>query len=137
MGSPWIPPVIETNSESVKKSSGSAKGSTVPTDDDALSDLSELSEENIGAELPDIGLANAIVFIRDAIWWIEACRAVAVGDAGRVLEIFKVIQLFCRCSMLKSLGSVGYLLSLEAGIRTTCHIYSRHIATSSMSSPMT
>ncbi|KDQ08758.1 hypothetical protein BOTBODRAFT_77208, partial [Botryobasidium botryosum FD-172 SS1] len=35
-------------------------------------------------------LANSILFLRDAIWFMEACYAVASGDMGRVYEIMKV-----------------------------------------------
>lgn len=38
----------------------------------------------------DTTLANTILFLRDAIWWREVCLAVAEGDTGRVLEMFKV-----------------------------------------------
>lgn len=38
----------------------------------------------------DWPLANSILLIRDGIWFLEYCRAVASGDTGRVWEILKV-----------------------------------------------
>ncbi|TFK20425.1 hypothetical protein FA15DRAFT_599731 [Coprinopsis marcescibilis] len=38
----------------------------------------------------DTSLANGALFMRDAIWWREVCLAVAEGDTGRVLEMFKL-----------------------------------------------
>ncbi|RDB16838.1 hypothetical protein Hypma_002483 [Hypsizygus marmoreus] len=35
-------------------------------------------------------LANAILFLQDAGWWIEASYAVSEGDIGRVYEIVKI-----------------------------------------------
>ncbi|KDQ19565.1 hypothetical protein BOTBODRAFT_82813, partial [Botryobasidium botryosum FD-172 SS1] len=35
-------------------------------------------------------LANSILFLRDATWYMEMCHAVAGGDIGRVLEILKI-----------------------------------------------
>ncbi|KIJ57445.1 hypothetical protein HYDPIDRAFT_74694, partial [Hydnomerulius pinastri MD-312] len=38
----------------------------------------------------DDTLANSILLIQDAIRWREVCRAIAVGDTGRVWEVLKV-----------------------------------------------
>jgi hypothetical protein len=39
-------------------------------------------------------LANAILFLQDAGWWVEAAYAVPEGDIGRVWEIMKVTCLY-------------------------------------------
>jgi hypothetical protein len=39
-------------------------------------------------------LANAILFVQDAGWWIEAAYAVPEGDIGRIWEIMKVVTCF-------------------------------------------
>jgi G:T-mismatch repair DNA endonuclease (very short patch repair protein) len=59
---------------------------------DGLSEYSLKSQDDPldGRERPDVTLANGILFIRNAIWWLEVCRAVAMGDTGRVWEIMKV-----------------------------------------------
>ena len=54
-------------------------------DIDALSDLSG----NADSPNSDVTLANATLFIRNAIWWREMCKAVATGDTGRIWEILK------------------------------------------------
>lgn len=38
----------------------------------------------------DWPLANSILLVRDGIWWLEFCRAVSIGDTGRVWEVLKV-----------------------------------------------
>ncbi|THH27969.1 hypothetical protein EUX98_g6231 [Antrodiella citrinella] len=38
----------------------------------------------------DWPLANSIILMRDGIWFMEVCRAVALGDIGRVWEVLKV-----------------------------------------------
>lgn len=38
----------------------------------------------------DWALANSILLVRDGIWWLEFCRAVSIGDTGRVWEVLKV-----------------------------------------------
>lgn len=38
----------------------------------------------------DWALANSNILIRDGIWFLEACLAVALGDIGRVWEVMKV-----------------------------------------------
>lgn len=38
----------------------------------------------------DVTLANASLFMRDAVWWREVRNAVADGDPGRIWEIFKI-----------------------------------------------
>jgi hypothetical protein len=58
--------------------------------EDALSEYSMEEESLPSAAKPDCTLANGILFIRNAIWWLEMCRAVAMGDTGRVWEILKV-----------------------------------------------
>ncbi|KAI0054730.1 hypothetical protein BV25DRAFT_1996352 [Artomyces pyxidatus] len=35
-------------------------------------------------------LANSILLMRDGIWFLEVCRAVASGDIGRVWEVLKI-----------------------------------------------
>ena len=42
----------------------------------------------------DTILSNAIILIRNAIWWCEECLATAAGDTSRILEIFKVFAHF-------------------------------------------
>ncbi|KAF8187155.1 hypothetical protein BJ912DRAFT_970316 [Pholiota molesta] len=42
--------------------------------------------------LADTTLANTILFMRNAIWWREVCKAIAHGDSGRVWEILKVFD---------------------------------------------
>ncbi|KAJ3488897.1 hypothetical protein NLI96_g2538 [Meripilus lineatus] len=37
----------------------------------------------------DWALANSILLVRDGIWWLEFCRAVSIGDTGRVWEVLK------------------------------------------------
>ena len=43
-----------------------------------------------GSGAGDWALANSILLMRDGIWFLEVCRAVASGDIGRVWEVFKV-----------------------------------------------
>ena len=38
----------------------------------------------------DKALANSILLMRDSLWLLEACQAVATGDIGHVWEILKV-----------------------------------------------
>ena len=38
----------------------------------------------------DWALANSILLLRDGIWSLEVCQAVATGDIGRVWEVLKV-----------------------------------------------
>ncbi|KAI0063286.1 hypothetical protein BV25DRAFT_1936598 [Artomyces pyxidatus] len=38
----------------------------------------------------DWALANSIMLMRDGIWFLEVCQAVASGDIGRVWEIMKI-----------------------------------------------
>ena len=38
----------------------------------------------------DKALANSILLMRDGLWLLEACHAVATGDIGHVWEILKV-----------------------------------------------
>lgn len=66
-------------------------------DDDLLPDISSDTMPDIFDELhtsasleADTTLANMTLFMRDAIWWREMCRAIAEGDTGRVWEILKV-----------------------------------------------
>ncbi|KAF8163196.1 hypothetical protein B0H34DRAFT_794930 [Crassisporium funariophilum] len=40
--------------------------------------------------LADTTLANSILFMQNAIWWREVCKAIAQGDPARVWEILKV-----------------------------------------------
>jgi hypothetical protein len=49
-----------------------------------------MEEDDRPLQAPDVTLANGILFIRNATWWLEMCRAVAMGDTGRVWEILKV-----------------------------------------------
>lgn len=100
---------------------GSPKNYGTPTDDvhpvvspqdvheddameDCLSDLTvEEKEERTDNLRPDVTLANATLFIRNAIWWREECQAVAEGDTGRVWEILKVsIIRYMNCSQENS-----------------------------------
>jgi hypothetical protein len=55
-------------------------------DVDALSDLSGPTDTPDS----DMTLANMTLFIRNAIWWREMCKAVAEGDTGHIWEILKV-----------------------------------------------
>jgi hypothetical protein len=54
-------------------------------DIDALSDLSG----NADSPDSDVTLANATLFIRNAIWWCKMCKAVVVGGTGGIWEILK------------------------------------------------
>lgn len=53
---------------------------------------SDAREQN--PEIPefkgDWPLANSILLVRDGLWFLEYCRAVASGDTGRIWEILKV-----------------------------------------------
>ncbi|KAH8101947.1 hypothetical protein BXZ70DRAFT_891314 [Cristinia sonorae] len=54
--------------------------------------LSESSSSHSTSEVfkGDYPLANSCLLMRDGIWFLEVCRAVATGDTGRVWEILKV-----------------------------------------------
>ncbi|KAG6907428.1 hypothetical protein DXG01_008893 [Tephrocybe rancida] len=58
--------------------------------DDETDRLSDLSGAEECAEEGDVTLANSILFVHNAIWWREMCRAVARGDTGRIWEILKI-----------------------------------------------
>lgn len=73
----------------------------------------------------DWGLANSILIVRDGIWFIEYCQAVASGDIGRVWEIMKV-SVNTRVSNRQTLtnGSrSGYSPSLVRGTPVTPIIF--------------
>ncbi|KAM6503971.1 hypothetical protein JOM56_000914 [Amanita muscaria] len=76
LGLPWIP-----HEEDVEMREPISED-----EEDRLSDLSG-APENPEA---DVTLANSTLFIRNAIWWGEMCKAVANGDPGRVWEILKL-----------------------------------------------
>ncbi|KAF9233098.1 hypothetical protein BU15DRAFT_80456 [Melanogaster broomeanus] len=63
-------------------------GTGTDVDDDSGSDMSTALDED-SLEKDEV-LANVTLFIRCALWWREACRAIAVGDPGRVWEILKL-----------------------------------------------
>lgn len=75
LGSPWISQEDAEMGEPISED-----------EEDRLSDLSG-THDNPGA---DVTLANSTLFIRNAIWWREMCKAVANGDPGRVWEILKL-----------------------------------------------
>lgn len=58
------------------------------------SDTESLLDESTHQQFPDFRgdwvLANSILLMRDGIWFLEVCRAVALGDIGRVWEVLKV-----------------------------------------------
>lgn len=81
MGSVWKPAEPSQPVEDVEMEEEEEIGS------DKLSEMSVESEHD---EEPDITLANATLFIRDALWWREVCDAIATGDTGRVWEVLKV-----------------------------------------------
>ncbi|KDQ59624.1 hypothetical protein JAAARDRAFT_192126, partial [Jaapia argillacea MUCL 33604] len=77
LGQPWTPNEPDTVLED---------GADSDTDDD-------MSAWGVGSDdgkEADITLANSTLLIRNGVWWWEMCRAVAVGDTGRVWEILKV-----------------------------------------------
>ena len=45
---------------------------------------------NTGRFRGDWPFANSIILMRDGIWFLEACRAIASGDVGRAWEVLKV-----------------------------------------------
>ncbi|KAF8056184.1 hypothetical protein FPV67DRAFT_1731334 [Lyophyllum atratum] len=83
LGSPWTRPSAQTETETVDVEMVSGEDET-----DHLSDMSAPEPESFSDA--DITLANSILFIRNAIWWREMCRAVARGDTGRIWEILKI-----------------------------------------------
>jgi hypothetical protein len=93
LGRPWVPSA-EAQPTKAEPQASTSKQSKRTNDSSAVEEevLSELSadEDSTLLERPDITLANAILFVRNAIWWTEYCSAVAMGDTGRVYEILKV-----------------------------------------------
>ncbi|KAG5634356.1 hypothetical protein H0H81_002264 [Sphagnurus paluster] len=89
-GSPWLPP---TQPLAVPQENWAENIAPIRVMDDqksnALPDMFENSQTRT-SPLGDVTLANTTLFIRDAIWWHEMCRAVAEGDTGRVWEILKI-----------------------------------------------
>lgn len=76
-GSEWT---SEPGSTDSNKNAGS---------DDESDEVSEYSMEE-RTETHDTTLANAILFLRNTIWWREFDAAVRKGDTGRMYEIMKV-----------------------------------------------
>ncbi|KAJ3515928.1 hypothetical protein NLJ89_g1460 [Agrocybe chaxingu] len=74
-GRPWVPTVTQPVNPPP----------TTTTDNDEIEPLPIPAGVNTG----DITLANSVLFIRNAIWWREVCRAIAEGDTGRVWEVMK------------------------------------------------
>jgi hypothetical protein len=96
-------------------------------DIDTLSDLSGNADSPDG----DVTLANATLFIRNAIWWREMCKAVATGDTGRIWEILKVRYAQPLRYTYNKIARCGYSPSREVGIHTMLSICSNSTATSS------
>ncbi|KAF9231417.1 hypothetical protein BU15DRAFT_68356 [Melanogaster broomeanus] len=63
-------------------------GTGTNVEDDLGSDMSTALDED-SLEKDEV-LANVTLFIWCALWWREACHAIAVGDPGRVWEILKL-----------------------------------------------
>ncbi|KAG6835289.1 hypothetical protein H0H93_003080 [Arthromyces matolae] len=83
-GTPWTrPPVVDGQAATQPPYRS-------PLENDNIDQLSDLSDPEESALDGDITLANSILFIRNAIWWREMCRAVARGDTGRIWEILKI-----------------------------------------------
>ncbi|KAF8965633.1 hypothetical protein BDZ97DRAFT_1658861 [Flammula alnicola] len=77
-GKPWIPPHDPEQEEN--------EDIEMACDDNEPEPLPEPPSREDG----DFTLANSALFMRDAIWWKEVCKAVAEGDPGRVWEILKI-----------------------------------------------
>ncbi|RXW17874.1 hypothetical protein EST38_g7988 [Candolleomyces aberdarensis] len=82
-GSPWLPKHNEEAMDTTPEQ---------PSSNDMFDDIDLPLPDEVGADdvAGDTTLANTILFLRDAIWWREVCLAVAEGDTGRVLEMFKI-----------------------------------------------
>ncbi|RDB15452.1 hypothetical protein Hypma_004158 [Hypsizygus marmoreus] len=83
-GSTWVPKPTKKSHESTEDVVMEDETQSVASDE--LSDL----ERPLISDVKDTTLANAALFMRDAIWWREVRNAVAEGDPGRIWEIFKV-----------------------------------------------
>ncbi|THH16899.1 hypothetical protein EUX98_g9229 [Antrodiella citrinella] len=57
---------------------------------EATATSASTSESTPSSFKGDWPLANSIILMRDGIWFLEVCRAVALGDVGRVWEVLKV-----------------------------------------------
>ncbi|KAA1474511.1 hypothetical protein DENSPDRAFT_781882 [Dentipellis sp. KUC8613] len=68
---------------------------TAPSDDNDHSGAEHTRQTNSEAASGPIfrgdwALANSIILVRDGIWFLEACHAIAGGDIGRAWEILKL-----------------------------------------------
>jgi hypothetical protein len=89
-GKPFRP--IETQTPGLTTSTSeteTARESTEERPNVVIEDTVKVHVEKEGFD-GDRVLANEILFLQDAGWWIEAASAVPEGDIGRVYEIMKV-----------------------------------------------
>jgi Family of unknown function (DUF6589) len=69
---------------------------TIPESTEERPDVTVVIEDTVKVHVEKGGfdgdrvLANEILFLQDAGWWIEAASGVPEGDIGRVYEIMKV-----------------------------------------------
>ncbi|KAF8072301.1 hypothetical protein FPV67DRAFT_1411833 [Lyophyllum atratum] len=83
-GSPWVRKRTVSSTAKDTATTPSEKGSP-----DLVPDMFD-EKHALTSPDADVTLANATLFIRNAIWWREMCRAVVEGDTGRVWEILKI-----------------------------------------------
>lgn len=121
-GSQWVPPVA---ADTVQELAVDPSEVTPAQDDDIAIDvdvdldeeMSVLSDGSLEGpdEAEDVTLGNAILFMRNAIWWREECLATAIGDTGRILEILKVLLV----------GFSGLYMSLIKSLALDIHIHGK------------
>ncbi|KIJ11608.1 hypothetical protein PAXINDRAFT_157256 [Paxillus involutus ATCC 200175] len=86
-GTPWP----QMNSTMSDTSPQHDEEPVMEVDDDSLADPDTFSVRSADDDTErDEALANSTLFVCSAIWWCEVCRAIAVGDLGRVWEILKL-----------------------------------------------
>ncbi|KAH6899406.1 hypothetical protein BKA70DRAFT_1437548 [Coprinopsis sp. MPI-PUGE-AT-0042] len=91
IGTPWTPARTDAEGTESGEESEEPQGDDTDTHPDLLlPELEELPLPTFEQAIKDTSLANNALFKRDAIWWREVCLAVAVGDTGRILEMFKI-----------------------------------------------
>ncbi|KAF8056279.1 hypothetical protein FPV67DRAFT_1678179 [Lyophyllum atratum] len=111
-GTPWTAPVNSRGSANSSSATGKPEGdgnieveleedvgeqsaeqgakATAPEEEQVKGDeKKKVHVEKQGFD-GDRVLANAILFLQDAGWWVEASYAVREGDIGRVFEIIKI-----------------------------------------------
>ena len=93
LGSPWEPRAA-TPAGSGDEMDIDPASDPMDVDPDVDDNLSAFSTDSQSPDTdkPDNTLANATLFMRNAIWWREVCEAIADGDTGRVWEILKVSE---------------------------------------------